>query len=391
MRFDFRRVRAAAASVLLGGASLLATVPVLGIGTVTVALLIPGKAKAACLGTHRTIRVDPSRGHFYNGLEKSLGLRAGEVILTFDDGPKPGTTTRILNALSDECAKATFFMSGRMANAYPSLAARVRREGHTVAGHTHGHENLAKLASPAVISTIDRGNRAIRAATGESDLTFFRYPYLAKSPRTDAIIKRKGLIAFGTNIDSKDYKKVSPATVVAKTMRDLKRHGKGIVLMHDIHARTASALPMLLDRLKAEGFKIVHMVPGRGRASEPALVASASPVPDDLSRTERRALALAQPVGKPRARILGGRADREATRDRRTPVVATAFARAEERKRSRAARLDVLKRGSKRASDKPMTKAQIARARAMVRESYRPRANLPLHARGRTVMRLERR
>ena len=232
-----------------------------------VALLTVGAATpslAACLGTERTIHVDGSKARFYNGLERSLGLRPKEVILTFDDGPVPGKTTRILDALRDECAKATFFMSGRMAKAYPSIAQRVRREGHTIASHTWDHANLAKVSTAAASASIDRGVVAIEAATGASNLSFFRYPYLAKTGRTDEIVARKGLIAFGANIDSKDYFKVSPVEVRHRTMARLRKQGRGIILMHDIHGRTADMLPALLDQLKAEGYKLVHMVPGRG-------------------------------------------------------------------------------------------------------------------------------
>ena len=250
MRQNRRSLHAALAVALLSG---------------TVGLLAPASpVHAQCLGTARTITLDPARGSFYNGLEKSLGLRDGEVILTFDDGPVPGPTTRILDALRDECAKATFFVSGRMADSYPSVAQRVRREGHTLANHTHTHANLAKVGSDAMVTELDRGNASIRKATGISSPPFFRYPYLARTARTDQIVRSRGMIAFGTNIDSKDYKKVSPNQVHDTIMRKLRKQRKGIVLMHDIHNRTASMLPRLLDTLKAEGFKVVHMVPGSG-------------------------------------------------------------------------------------------------------------------------------
>ena len=241
-----------------------------------VAMVFSTAALADCLGTSRTIRVDANEARFYNGLERSLGLRDKEVILTFDDGPVPGKTTRILDALRDECARATFFMSGRMAKAYPTIAQRVLREGHTVAGHTFDHANLVKSSTASAASNIDRGNAAIKAATGMGSVEFFRYPYLAKNARTDRIVARKGLIAFGANIDSKDYFKVAPAAVRERTMARLRRQGRGIILMHDIHTRTASMLPGLLDQLKAEGYRIVHMVPGR---SAPASGSSATEAP----------------------------------------------------------------------------------------------------------------
>lgn len=335
MRIVSRRLGVALASVLVWAGGMIVSAP----------------AAAACLGVSRTVTVDPARGNFYNGLETSLGLRDGEVVLTFDDGPKPGTTTRILDALAAECTRATFFMAGRMADSYPGVAQRVRREGHTVAGHTHAHENLAKLPSGAVAAAIDKGNASIRRATGQSNVTFFRYPYLAKSQRTDGIVRAKGLIAFGSNIDSKDYHKVGPDTVRTKIMARLRQQRKGIVLMHDIHARTASMLPALLDQLKAEGFKVVHLVPGRGgRPVADTVMASAAPAQAPTPRVRvtvpSRETVLAST--KPAARMLA------------------AFARSGDDRRG-AKRLDVLARAPGRA----MTTSERRRARRLVRREFR--------------------
>ena len=396
MRSILRRLGAALGSALVSGAATLATsVPVAFTLAITTA-----PAAAQCLGTERTIRLDPSRGHFYNGLERSLGLRDGEVILTFDDGPVPGKTTRILDALAAECVRATFFMAGRMAATYPQIAQRVRREGHTIAGHTYGHENLANLTSEAGRATVRKGMRAVRNATGLKDVPFFRYPYLAKSARTDRMIRSEGLIAFGTNIDSKDYKKVSSATVVEKVMRTLRKQRKGIVLMHDIHARTAAALPVLLDRLKAEGFRVVHMVPGRGVAPvAETVLARAKPEarPDAGPKPAEREVALARPARETARKPLVERPTRNArdARDwKRRPTLARAYARDGKRttrERERLARIDLTRRGSLRGGKAPMSAAEIARARRMVRKNFRARPDLPLHGQGRVVTMLKRR
>ena len=362
MRIVFRRLGAALASVLVWAGGMLVSAP----------------AAAACLGVSRTVAVDPARGNFYNGLEKSLGLRDGEVVLTFDDGPKPGTTTRILDALAAECTRATFFMAGRMVDAYPSLAQRVRREGHTLAGHTHAHQNLAKLSSGAVAAAIDKGNASIRRATGQRDVPFFRYPYLAKSARTDGIVRAKGLVAFGTNIDSKDYFKVGPNAVRAKVMARLRQQRKGIILMHDIHARTAAMLPALLDQMKAEGFKVVHLVPGRGaRPTTETLVASA---PEPRVRVTV--------PGGTRALTAGTLATGAVAADRgegaRARNVLAAFARSTTGRDARQ-RLDVLARSDARA----MTPAERRRARRAVRRDYRVATDWSGGRHGGALLRLE--
>ena len=88
------------------------------------------------------LEIDPKKHRTINGKEASLGLKHKEVILTFDDGPIKGNTTRILKSLKEECVKATFFYVGTMARAYPTLVRKVVREGHTLAHHTHSHNRL---------------------------------------------------------------------------------------------------------------------------------------------------------------------------------------------------------------------------------------------------------
>jgi len=232
------------------------------------------QAHAACrsdaLGTSRTIVIDAAKHRHIKGKEASLGLKHKEVILTFDDGPIAGKTPRILKALKKECVKATFFYVGKMARAYPKLVRRVVADGHTLAHHTHSHNALPKYSTAKASSLIDRGvSQLQKIAYNDSSSTpripFFRYPYLARNKRTDRLLARKGLIAFGANIDAVDWKKTSSSAVHNRIMRLLRKQGKGIILMHDIQHRTAKMLPRLLRSLKNEGYKVVHMV-AKGQA-----------------------------------------------------------------------------------------------------------------------------
>src|SRR5215217_9081329 len=96
---------------------------------------------ADALGVSRTIVVDPTEHARLGSMQysESLPLHDHEVVLTFDDGPLPPYTTRILDTLASECVKATFFMVGRMAQAHPQLVKRVATDGHTVANHSQSH------------------------------------------------------------------------------------------------------------------------------------------------------------------------------------------------------------------------------------------------------------
>ena len=247
--------------------------------------LVSDFALAACsadaLGTSRTIVLDPAKVSSVSGKEPSLGLRNKEVVLTFDDGPVAGNTSRVLTALSNECVKATFFTVGKMARYYPKLVRRIVREGHTLAHHTHDHNRLPNYSKGAASSLIDLGiKQNQKIAYGDNStvarVPFFRYPYLARSAQTDKILAEKGLIAFDANIDALDWKSDSPQVVHDRVMRKVRQQGRGIVLMHDIQTRTAKMLPDLLQSLKSEGYKVVHVVakPGKPIKSKPLLVAS---------------------------------------------------------------------------------------------------------------------
>ena len=123
----------------------------------------PGNPDA--LGTERVLTVGPSiqrvgRKHF----PQTLPLAPKEVVLTFDDGPWPGTTSRVLDALARECVRATFFLLGRNAAAHPALVRRELAEGHTVAHHTFAHPLLDRMRAGAAEAEIDRGIAAVETA-----------------------------------------------------------------------------------------------------------------------------------------------------------------------------------------------------------------------------------
>lgn len=194
-----------------------------------------------------------------------LKLRDKEVVLTFDDGPVPKKTERILATLDDFKVKATFLMVGEMAKAYPKIARQVVDAGHTIGSHTFRHADLRRLAVDEAISEIKRGRDAVRLAT-RTDANFFRFPYLSDSGTLRHWVAQNRMVVLDVQIDSKDYFGVSPAAVATRTMAELSRHGHGIILMHDIHNRTAAMLPALLTQLKAEGYKVVTLRYGGSRA-----------------------------------------------------------------------------------------------------------------------------
>lgn len=225
-------------------------------------------AETACphpgaLGVSRVVEIDtttgPEFGDQYLKTETKF-LEPGEVVLTFDDGPMRRYTIPILNALDEECVKATFFSVGRMAIADPATLQEVARRGHTIGSHTWSHKKLSSLNSPAMKREVELGLSAVAAAAGTPIAPFFRFPYLGHGRTSLDYIRSRGLGIFGIHVDSNDFRTRNPGVVLKNGMTQLAREKKGIILFHDIQPSTAGALSSLLAELKANGFKIVHMV-----------------------------------------------------------------------------------------------------------------------------------
>jgi peptidoglycan/xylan/chitin deacetylase (PgdA/CDA1 family) len=223
----------------------------------------PGSPGA--IGTGRLIVADPAALHQV-GTEQyaqTLPLRDHEVILTFDDGPSPLTTEKVLDALAAECASANFFIVGEHAKERPDLVRRAYRDGHAVGTHSQTHPDLARLPLDAAEREIDDGIASVRTALGPSmtPAPFFRAPYLQATPALERFLVGRGLIQWSADIIPEDWRPLSPDDVVARTLAPLQAKGSGIVLLHDVQPQTAAALPMLLRQLKERGYSIVRAIP----------------------------------------------------------------------------------------------------------------------------------
>lgn len=201
-----------------------------------------------------------------------IALANKEVVLSFDDGPVPGKTESILATLDEFGVKATFLMVGEMAQAHPDIAKKVLAEGHSIGSHTYSHPNLRSLSFDRALAEVSRGASAVSKAT-DNGASFFRFPYLSDNSRLRHMVSDRGMVIMDVQIDSKDYFKDAPAVVASRTMAALRHRGSGIILMHDIHRRTAAMLPALLTQLKAEGYKVVRLV-YKKNSHKPMVVAS---------------------------------------------------------------------------------------------------------------------
>src|SRR4051794_32601487 len=224
----------------------------------------PGHPDA--IGTSRTLVVDPHEHPIIGTMQyaKTLPLADHEVVLTFDDGPLPKYSYQILDILASQCVKATFFLVGRQANANSEGVRKVRDAGHTIATHTQNHPgNMNRLPLDRAQKEIEDGIASVTAALGDgtAPAPFFRIPGLGRSDVIEDYAEAKGLQIWSADFPADDWRNVSSARVYDLAIQRLEAKGKGILLLHDIQARTVAALPRILSELKARGYRLVHVVP----------------------------------------------------------------------------------------------------------------------------------
>jgi len=249
----------------------------------------PACANPSGLGVARTVEIDTTGGPGF-GFEHFKAhdfLRPGEVVLTLDDGPWPVSTPAVLRALAAHCVKATFFSIGKHALWHPEILKEVAGQGHTIGTHTWSHANLGKKSAAEAKAEIEKGLSAVRLALGVAPAPFFRFPSLVHPPEMVTYLGERNIGIFSTDMDSFDFKLKKPAQVIGSVMDKLKKHGKGIVLMHDFQHVTAEAMPELLNQLKAGGYKIVHLKakdPAQTLAEYDALILKEQKLPTVSSR-----------------------------------------------------------------------------------------------------------
>jgi peptidoglycan-N-acetylglucosamine deacetylase len=227
-----------------------------------------GQPNTACanpdaLGVSRVVEVDTTGGPAFGFQHfKQLDfLTDKEVVLTFDDGPWPGNTPAVLKALADECTKAVFFSIGKHATYHPEILRQVAAAGHTIGAHTWSHANLnsKKMTEQLARDEIEKGYSAIKLALGAAPSPFFRFPELQHGPAAMAYLGSRNVAIFSCDLDSFDFRAKDATQIINTVMTKLDKQGKGIILMHDFQKHTAEALPSLLRRLKAGGYKVVQM------------------------------------------------------------------------------------------------------------------------------------
>ncbi len=190
------------------------------------------------------------------------------MALTFDDGPDPASTPRLLAALHRAGLRATFFDIGQRVAEHPKLAGQTVAYGNAVEDHTWDHRSLtgASTRTPApaprhVTGELDRARRAILSATGQRP-QFFRSPYGDTSAAVQRLAGRLGLIEVGWTVDSTDYTGIPTRQLVANVLH---LRAGGVVIMHDVAhiPDTVAAIPAIAAGLRARGLCAGRLVPSR--------------------------------------------------------------------------------------------------------------------------------
>jgi peptidoglycan/xylan/chitin deacetylase (PgdA/CDA1 family) len=224
----------------------------------------PGHPDA--LGTSRILVVDPREHPRIGTMQypETLPLRDHEVVLTFDDGPLPRNSNQVLQILADNCVKATFFTIGEQARANPEGVRKLAAAGHTIATHTQDHPlTMDRMPIEKAAKEIEDGIASTQAALSDPTVLspFFRIPGLMRAEGVEEYLASRGIQVWSADFLADDWHHISSSRVYDLAIKRLEEKGKGILLLHDIQARTAAALPRILHEMKVRGYHIVHVVP----------------------------------------------------------------------------------------------------------------------------------
>lgn len=204
------------------------------------------------------------------------GEHAKDIVLTFDDGPDPDYTPRILDILQEASVPAAFFVTGERAFDRPDLLRRMVDEGHEIGNHTYSHINITDVPTPTLRVEVNSTQRLIIAATGRKTL-LFRPPYNAgtlpdigseASPLTT--ISELGYLSIDTEIDPADWRQPNADAIVSSVLEEAGAGG-AVIVLHDAggdRSRTVEVLPRLIETLRAEGYRFISMAELLGTARD---------------------------------------------------------------------------------------------------------------------------
>ena len=224
-------------------------------------------------------------GNHSSNFSKNAGITFSRVLvsgnyiaMTYDDGPHPQNTPRLLDMLAKRNIKATFYVIGRSVNLHPGVLRRTVAEGHEIGNHSQTHRLLSKLGDTAVRKEMQQCQDAIVRAAGVRPRTM-RPPYGGLLQRQRQLIHDEfGYPTILWSVDPLDWKRPGPSVVASRILSNTT--AGGIVLAHDLHSQTVDAMPATLDGLLKRGFKFVTVSQLIAmKAESPTAQASVTPAP----------------------------------------------------------------------------------------------------------------
>ena len=251
------------------------------------------KVRSAPSPGARNFEIDPAYGDIVDETFTTLptsyvvqrfGNAPHKLALTFDDGPDPEWTPKILDILKAKGAHATFFIIGQNAESHPEIVQRILAEGHDIGSHSYTHPNMADLSPSVTALELNATQRLFQAITGRS-LRLFRPPYLGDAEPTTAdelvpiqLAQAMGYLTVGLHIDPDDWQRPPADVIVSRTLEQLadpspEVHGQ-IVLLHDAggdRTETVRALPGLIDAVRAKGYELVPVSTLAGLTQDEAM------------------------------------------------------------------------------------------------------------------------
>ncbi len=207
------------------------------------------KHQESVLAPSQALPIDEADFSYVSGYD----LPPGEVVLSFDDGPHPYITPRVLEVLARHNVRAHFFVIGERAARYQNITSQIHKK-HVLGSHTWSHPNLTRMGLKQAKHEICKGIEPLVTAVGRAR-PFFRFPYGAFSADLRSVVWSIGAQNMFWNIDSLDWKIKNPEDLFEHIWSQVVTQNRGIILLHDIHPQSLAVLPRLLEKLAAHNFK----------------------------------------------------------------------------------------------------------------------------------------
>lgn len=177
------------------------------------------------------------------------------IAITFDDGPHPQNTPRLLDMLKERGVRATFYVVGNMVRYNPQILRRMVAEGHEIGNHTVTHGTLSRMSDEGLRSELSRAHQQILAATGIPPRSMRPPGGAIRKEQKQLMLREYGYPTILWSVDPRDWQRPG-VDVVAQRLIDGAAPG-GILLVHDLHKPTVDAMPKTLDALLAQGYRFV--------------------------------------------------------------------------------------------------------------------------------------